>query len=147
MNALNMLSCEELLLACTNRKKTTTNDMINWYTFSKIKYMKEHPLKLFFETYEDIDTKYADNLEQQQCLNKILRMDKRSFQWANFGQIGLPVLYPHGRVITSEKMKDLTDLLQCVPQKYHKFYCDLRHDSTPNDPNIVIEESDGDGES
>lgn len=97
------MSCDQLLLACTNRKKT---DLINWYTFRKIKYVKEHPLKLFFETYEDIDTKYDDNLEQQRCYEKVLRTDKRSFDCATFGEIELPVLYPHGRIITTEKMKD-----------------------------------------
>lgn len=40
----------------------------------------------------------------------------------NLGDLVLPTLYPNGRKLTQEKIKDITNLLQFVPPIFNCFY-------------------------
>lgn len=128
MKSTDFLSCEWLLAKyCTNRKKTVDNNEINWFTFRKIAYKKDHPMTLFFETYADVAAKYNENVEFPPELTKILTVAKKSMQIDEFKQFELPVLYPEGRAIATQKKSDLLELLELIPAEFRSFYTSLNH--------------------
>lgn len=145
MNAENFFSCSTLLSTfCTNRKKTTDNSTVNWLSMRKIQYHKNQPLLLHFETYNDIMNKYDENFEFNQNALKTLSVIERKFNHDEFIKTELPILYPNGRTITTEKMKDLLNLLSYMPQQFHKFYINLGHSDVdqPEEPMYISSESD-----
>lgn len=125
------VSCQKLQEICTNRKKTTDNEIVSWLKTHKITYKRGQPLLLFLEYYSDIDLKYSDTLENQIDVSKTLSIGKKGFICDDFKAAELPVLYPHGRPITADKKKDLLEILIYIPQEFHHFYVDLRHESEP----------------
>lgn len=144
-NKTHFLGCENLLAQfCTNRKKTIQKSAVNWFTFRKIGYRKGHPLQLFFETYDDIFSKYDETIEFKPDLTKTLSVAKRGFNHDNFLKTQLPVLYPNGREISTEKKTDLMELLSFMPVTFHKFYTNLEHcdSERTNDPDETIIISD-----
>lgn len=127
MRSEHFVGCDVLMAVSTNRKKTTTKEAINWFTFHTIKYTKGHPFQLHFETYENLESKFNESIEQQQDYSKTIAIHKRGVTVENFGEIELPLLYPTGRVISTDKKKDLLDLLEFVPLEYRSFYTNLNH--------------------
>lgn len=128
LNATHFMNCETLLSKfCTNRKKTVDKEEINWFTFRKIGYQKGHPMKLFFETYDDIASKYDESAEFEKDLTKILSVAKKSLNINEFIQFSLPILYPDGRAIATNKKADLLELLDLIPLEFRTFYTGLNH--------------------
>lgn len=82
---------------------------------------------MFFETYEDLEHTFNEAVEQQQDRTKVIAIHKKAKKIDNFGEIQLPLLYPNGRIISTEKKKDLLDLLEFVPLEHHSFYINLNH--------------------
>lgn len=72
MDTLSFVGCDTLQAHCTNRKKTTDNEIVSWHQTHSITYKKGHPSKLFMEYYADIDIKYDNNLENSFDRSKIL---------------------------------------------------------------------------
>lgn len=141
LNAKHFMSSDQLISKlCTNRKKTTNNQLMNWFTFRKISLIKGQPLKLHFETYDDIKLKYDESLEFPPDSTKVISVVKKGFNNEEFIGFQLPLLYPHGRPIATAK-KDLMELLEFIPQNFHKFYAALDH--AEMDPDDVIVVSDG----
>lgn len=104
MDASHFASCEDLLKQfCTNRKKTVDNKDLNWLTFRKIGYKKDHPLELFFETYDDVSSKYDDQIEFKPHLTKVISIKKRGITNEQFANAELPLLYPNGKAISTAK--------------------------------------------
>lgn len=138
-NESNFLNIGELLSQhCTNRKVTTEKTPVNWFTFRKISLFKGQPLQLNFETYDDIKIKYDESIEITPNLNKIISVCKRNFQYSEFVNMKLPLLYPDGRVISTEKKASLLELLPFIDVNAHKFYLSLNHtDSGPQDVDVV----------
>lgn len=139
------LSCEKLLQNfCTNRKKTTNKEGVNWFTFRKMTYEKQNPFQIFFETYEDVACKYDETLEFPPNVTKQLPVAKRNFQRQDFIQTELDQLYPNGKRISTEKKNDLLDLLNYIPQPFHRFYTNIDHtDFEEEEQTILIsDESD-----
>lgn len=148
MHASDFFSCEELLKKyCTNRKKTVDKKDLNWLNFRKICYKKEHPLELFFETYDDIASKYDERIEIKPDLTKLVSVKKKRFKIEDFVETQLPLLYPNGKSISTAKKLDLVDLLDFISIQHHKFYTNLKHDEEQPDEDIdcdVIVVSDED---
>lgn len=143
-------NCESLLHKfCTNRKKTVDKKKLNWFTFGKIGYRKDHPMKLFFETYDDVAAKYDENVEFKKDLTKILSVEKKGLKIDEFIRFSLPILYPEGRAIATKKKADLLELLDFIPLQYRAFYTGLNHtENEPSDNQIdeIIEISDDEKE-
>lgn len=127
MSVEHFVSCEVLKAVSTNRKKTTSKECLNWFTFHTITFKKGHPFELFFETYGNLENKFDESIEQQQDYRKTIAINKRGAAVKNFGAIELPLLYPNGRNISTDKKKDLLDLLEFVPLEYPSFYTNLNH--------------------
>lgn len=131
LNPTHFLSCETLLKRfCTNRKKTVDKKELNWFKFRKISYQKGYPLKLFFETYNDVTMKYDETIEFKKDLTKILSVAKRDLKMDEFIEFSLPVLYPEGRAISTKKKADLLELLEFIPIQFRAFYTGLNHSET-----------------
>lgn len=97
MHAEHFLDCSVLLSNfCTNRKKTIDNSPVNWFTIRKIQYLKEQPLQLFFETYDDVMQKYDERNEFTPNVLKNLCVKKRVFDRNEFMITELPLLYANG---------------------------------------------------
>lgn len=145
LNTEHFKSCDKLLAEyCTNRKMSMNNEPVNWFTFRKIMLIKGQPLILFTETYEDVKTKYNDAYEFKPENSKAISIVKKGFDRNAFISMELPLLYPQGRPIATAKKKDLMDLLEFIPQTYHKFYVQLDHvDMDPNDI-IMVSDSEED---
>lgn len=128
MNATNFLSCTCLLSQfCTNRKKTVDNKDLNWFKFRKIGYLKGFPMKLFFETYDDVALKYDESVEFHTDQTKILSVAKKDLKLDDFTKFELPLLYPEGRPIATPKKTDLMDLLDLIPAEFRGFYTNMNH--------------------
>lgn len=128
LDGTNFLSCEGLPKEfCTNRKKTVDNQELNWFTFRQIGYRKGHPMKLFFETYDDIEAKYDESVEFIKDQTKILSVAKKGLTATHFTQYILPLLYPEGRSITIQKKADLVELIELIPLEFRAFYTNLNH--------------------
>lgn len=141
------LSCESLLQRfCTNRKKTVEKEGINWFTFRKMTYEKILPFQIFFETYEDVTVKNDESFEFPPNLSKQLSISKRNFQNEHFIETELDQLYPNGRKISTEKKKDLLDLLEYISQPFHRFYTNIDHtnfeEEKENETILISDESD-----
>lgn len=146
MAATKFFSTSELLAQfCTNRKVTVEKTPINWFTFRKITYEKNQPLMLHIETYDDIMSKYDRSTEFQPNVTKTILVQKRAFNHDNFIQKELPILYPNGKPISTEKKADLVELLKFIPPNFHKFYTNLNHTDNEPEESIVIL-SDGEEE-
>lgn len=128
MDSSHFMSCDQLLATfCTNRKRTVDKEEINWFTFRKLGYRKSHPMNIFFETYADVAAKYDESYEFKPDKTKILSVAKRGFQRSDFTQYNMPLLYPEGRPIATEKKKDLIELMDLIPAEYRSFYVNLNH--------------------
>lgn len=139
MKPAHFVSCEILLQQfCTNRKKTIDNETVNWFTIRKIIYEKQHPFQIFFETYEDVASKYDETIEFPPNLVKQLSIQKRNFQLQNFIKTELEQLYPNGRKISTEKKNDLLDLLRFIPASFHRFYTNIDHANFEDEENIIL---------
>lgn len=112
----------------------------------KIVYQKKQPMLLHFETYQDVMTKYDENVEFTPNLLKTLSVAKRTFNSDEFIKTEMPILYPDGREISTEKLKDLLELLAYIPQQFHKFYIDLGHSETGQQEEVVDISSDSENE-
>lgn len=147
MHASNFVRCEELLRKfCTNRKKTLGKNDLNWLTFRKIGYKKPDPLVLFFETYDDVSSKFDEQIEFKPDLIKAVSIRKRGIKIEDFVEMQLPVLFPDGNLFQKPKKVDLLDFISL---KYHKFYTNQRHENEQTDedfeaPDDLIVISDDD---
>lgn len=135
---------------CTNRKKTIDKQDLNWLTFRKICYKKERPLKLFFETYDDVSMKFNEQIELKPDLTKTVSIRKKKMKNEDFAEAQLSALYPNGKPISTAKKSDLIELLDFISLQHHKFYTNLKHsendqlddDIEPSDETIVISDDD-----
>lgn len=141
MKSTDFLSCERLLgQFCTNRKKTVEKKEINWFTFRKIGYRKGYPMNIFFETYADVAAKYDESVEFPVDKTKILSVAKKNMQLEEFIQFELPLLYPGGRAIATQKKADLIELLDLIPVEFRSFYTNLNHTDEVEQAEQPIEE-------
>lgn len=141
LKSTDFFSCEQLLgQFCTNRKRTVDGNEINWFTFRKIGYRKGFPMNIFFETYGDIAAKYDQTVEFPPDMTKILSVAKKSMKIDEFIQFELPLLYPRGRDISTQKKKDLIDLLDLIPVEFRSFYINLNHSDEVEQVEKPIEE-------
>lgn len=131
-------SSKPLEALITNRKKSTTGEKINWLKVQKIIYEKHTPFKIDFVNYGADDA-------------ITISLQKKGTE-QQFSQINLPRLYPGNRRIGYLKYKDLQKLLQYIPDKYHKFYQSLEHDSCDSKDDYALadresgDETDSDDE-
>lgn len=116
MKKEDFFSSEPLEALITNRKVSTTGEKINWLNVQKIIYEKYSPFMLDFVNYG--------------AENAVTVSLQKKGTTQQFVQIKLPHLYPEFRRIAYPKYKDLQKLLQYIPDKYHKFYQTLKHDSS-----------------
>lgn len=148
MKPSNFVSCGILMQQfCTNRKKTIDNQSMNWFTFRKMIYEKQHPFQIYFETYGDIACKYDESLEFPPNQVKQFSIQKRNFQHENFIATELVQLYSNGRKISTEKKIDLLDLLKFIPQSFHHFYTNIDHSNFESEEDVVLISDDSGEES
>lgn len=143
MKANHFVSCDKLIAKfCTNRKKSVNNEIINWFKFRKITLKKGQPLQLFCESYDDVKSKYDESLEFPPDVTKTVSVAKKTFCHNDFITMEVPLLYPQGRPITTAKKKDLMDLLEFIPQQFHKFYATLDHTEIDPDDFVVVSDEE-----
>lgn len=144
LEAEHFLGCDVLQAVSTNRKKTITKEPVNWFKTHTIKYIKGQPFQLYVESYDDLKQKFNEALEIQQDYSKVIPIHKKGVNVANFGAIELPILYPAGRTISTDKKKDLLDLLDFIPLEFHSFYINLNYGvvAQTNEARILIDYDD-----
>lgn len=104
------VSVENLVKAVTNRKVDVAKSKVSWLSCHEIQLIKEQPTTLFMKS--DLSQEYQIvNIEKQG------RGRKPSIK-----DIELSPLWPDGRPLSSEKLKDLTELYKLVPQDVQEFY-------------------------
>lgn len=141
MKSKDFFSCDQLMgQFCTNRKKTVDKSEINWFTFRKIAYKKGHPMNLFFETYADVWAKYDERYEFKPDKTKLLSVAKKGIQSDEFIRFELPILYPDGRAIATNKKMDLLNLLDLIPAEHRSFYTNLNNTDEEEQIERPIEE-------
>lgn len=146
MNSQMFFSCQDLLAMVTKRKKATNGEPFSWLNTRKIIYKKSHPFHLFTETYEDLDRKYNENTEHQMDFTKIVRIDKHGIAVDSFETVELPLLWPTGRAISTEKRNDLFDLLDFIPPIHRRFYMELKYDNAPDIDDATVSDHNSNDE-
>ena len=109
-------SSKSLEVNITNRKVNVKNDKVEWLKIRRLKLQREHP-KLLFYTY--------NCLEDVFCALDIAKKSRRGRPIRLFPDT-LEPLYPEGRKISKDKVKDLKSLLKFVPPQHHQFYMSLQ---------------------
>lgn len=132
MEEEDFFTSSELEKLIVNRKKDASKDKINWFSFRSILYRIEDPFILTFKT-DDSEEEYSINLARE-------GVNEQTFK-----KCSLHCLYPGGKEITTEKLRDLMQLLKYVPAEFHSFYSTIR--STPRlDYGLVSDGSESSGD-
>lgn len=107
-------SVETLTKYTTNRKKDIHKAKINWMETHEIVIEKSEPLKLKMK--KDINGRaQIVNIEKKGCPEK------------KFKKIQLNQLWPEGRVLSSDKVKDLKSMMFLVEEQDQHFYSFLEN--------------------
>lgn len=129
MSAKDFFSVKNLEAAITNRKKDTSNQKINWLDTHEILLEKSQPTVI--QMRNKIDGVFQSvNIEKGRG-----KLDLKS--------IILNELWPEGRPLSKEKIKDLKEMLLLVPDEHKHFYDFLDHVPGAD----FIDDVDGFGES
>lgn len=107
-----------------NRKVFVNGGKVQWLKTSWIRIEKGQPRILTMKQSYDDDVPFS-TLDLQRRVK-----GRRS----SFENIPIPLLYPAGRALTQEKLKDLMDLCHYIPPVHHDFYRQLRSDNTIDIP-------------
>lgn len=110
--------------AIVNRKVDSNKKKINWLKTHEILIEKSNP------TVIKLRERFTDDFQTVSIVRK--RGDVPSF-----GNIELEKLWPTGRPLTREKIKDLQELVQLVCNDYKSFYSFLDHVSGIEGPDDV----------
>jgi hypothetical protein len=98
-----------------NRKKTDSEDKVEWLKIKEMRFKMEAPGLMEY--------KYTHNsLVSFDSVNLNKRLKGRP---SNLGSLILTTLYPNGRKLSDEKLKDVKSLLQFMPPMFHTFYTNL----------------------
>lgn len=106
-------SWKRLLSLIINRKHSIDGDKISWLHFQRIVYERDDPFGLKIETRNSNVSSFIQISLRKRHVNRI-------------SNVVCPVLYPNGRAISRKKYKDLQDLVEYIPTKYHQFYQRLK---------------------
>lgn len=109
-------SSKSLEVNITNRKVNVKNDKVEWLKVPRLKVQREHP-KLLFYTYNCLE-------DDVFCALDIAKKSRRGRHIRLFPDT-LEPLYPEGRKISKDKVKDLKSLLKFEPPQLHQFYMSL----------------------
>jgi hypothetical protein len=74
-------------------------------------------------------------------LNRRVRGRRQAFR-----NIELPLLYPNGRILTKEKLKNLLDLSRYIPTVHHPFYKELKSSGDVEDTDLLVDSDPDDGQ-
>lgn len=120
---------EELV---TNRKKSTDGEKISWLKMQKIIYERYSPF-------------FLDVVEYGASSVMSISLQKKGTT-ENFDLINLSYLYNESRKIAYLKYKDLQNLLKYIPEQYHGFYRDLKHDQDDSTKDFAYADCQSDEE-
>ena len=104
------LSVENLVKAITNRKVDVAKNKVSWLSCHEILLNKDQPTTLFMRS----------NLIQEHQKVSIEKQGKG--RKPSIKDIELPLLWPHGKPISSEKLKDLKEMYKLIPKDVQQFY-------------------------
>ncbi len=123
------LSVKGLTENITNRKQDDKKMKINWMETHEIIMEKSEPLKIKMRKHINADTQTID-VEKKGC-------DKKKFK-----KVQLEKLWPDGRPLSNEKVKDLNSMMFLVDEQDMHFYDFLRNVKSAE----FIDDVDGFGE-
>ncbi|KAG8312693.1 hypothetical protein J6590_108190 [Homalodisca vitripennis] len=111
-----MVSIDKLLENITNRKVDSNKEKVSWLETHEIKILKSEPFVLYMKTDATKENVQVVDLEKR----------KKGRQQRSFKDIQLDHLWPTGKPLSKEKIKDLKEILKLVPQDLKHFYNFLR---------------------
>ena len=106
-----MVSVRLLEKSITNRKVDLNKTSISWLKTHEININKERPTILYMKNHVLDDNFFEVNIE------KMGKGRKRDLKL-----IDLPPLWPEGKPLSAEKIKDLKDMCILIPQDAKSFY-------------------------
>lgn len=106
-----MVSVNLLEKSITNRKVDINNFGINWLKTHVIKIIKESPTTLYMKNHVSDERFYEVNIQKVGKGRKPLLKN-----------VNLPLLWPNGKPLSAEKIKDIKDLYTLIPQDARPFY-------------------------
>ncbi|KAJ8889319.1 hypothetical protein PR048_008818, partial [Dryococelus australis] len=116
MNKEDVKNTTRIEVNMVNTKNTTTGDKVEWFNIKEMRFTKNKP--------GIMEYKFTHN--SLIGFNSIYLNKRLTSSPANLGSLVLPILYPQGRELSEEKLKDVRSLLQFVPPVYHAFYNGLQ---------------------
>lgn len=128
MSSKDFFSVKNLEAAITNRKKDISNQKINWLDTHEILLEKSQP------TIIKMKKKFDDDFQSVNIAKAGSQLD--------FKNVVLDELWPEGRPLSKEKVKDLKEIMSLVPDEYKYFYEFLENTQTAE----FIDDLDGFGE-
>lgn len=123
------LSTKILETAVTNRKQSTDGSQVNWLKMQCIKVERAKPFSIQY--------KYDLNDEEYKTIDLRIHTVGKPTLLKNVDQ---PLLYPNGRTISKEKLKDMKDLLKYIPPIKHEYFTLLTTDSNSSESPPETEE-------
>lgn len=108
MSSKDFFSVGEIENRITNRKFDVNKEKVNWLQTHEILLDKEHP------THIKMKRKLGDEFQTVSLAKTGLETD--------FGDINLCKLWPNGRILSKEKVKDLKSMLELFPEEHKHFY-------------------------
>lgn len=129
MKQNNFYSSKQLEQLIVNRKKSVDGKKISWLKFETIIYSRDNPFSLCVKEYS----------AEENSPSILISLSKKK-TGDTFPNIKLEHLYDESRAISAEKYKDLNQLIQYIPDQYHKFYKLLKHKT--NAPTLTDEDDD-----
>lgn len=111
ITAQDMVSVVNLERAITNRKSDVNKEHINWLKLHEITLKKENPTLLFMKIHT------ADSVYTEVNIEKGGKGRKPVLK-----EVNLPPLWPKGKALSVEKIKDLKEILKLVPQDAKPFF-------------------------
>lgn len=109
LSSEDFFSVKELEKLITNRKVDVNKQKINWMETHEIRLEKSQPNILKMKRKMNDDFQSVD-------------IAKGSANKIDFGRVELEPLWPNGRPLSKEKLKDLQEMMELVPKKYKYFY-------------------------
>ena len=106
-----IVSVINLERAITNRKVDINKQSISWLKTHEIVLKKDKPYVLFMKNNIKDETYAQVDIEK-----------KTKGRKPNLKEIMLPLLWPNGKPLSSEKIKDLKEIMKLIPQDAKVFY-------------------------
>lgn len=111
MKTPDFFSCNTLLKLVVNRKKTLSNEKVNWFNIKQITNQKNDPFTIVFKVFG------SENTEQISINSHLNR---------SFDSVPSRLLYKFGRRISKNKFEDIQELLKYIPSNNRTFYNTLK---------------------